>query len=160
MRQLVYTMFISNNHPSFHLWWEENLVKHWKVSKDYETNCGSSHEHQCSKYKNCLNVMILIYIKEHRSNIWSSIHKKVKQRWCWVGKKALLIKKICNLFLSGVIKFSFHYIYILSFICYPIYFNSIIFILIYSKSKYLQEQSKGKSINLNLSGKIGKALTK
>ena len=26
-------MFISNNRPSFHLWWNENLVKHRKVSK-------------------------------------------------------------------------------------------------------------------------------
>ena len=39
MRQLVYTMFISNNHPSFHLWWKENLVKHQKLSKYYETDC-------------------------------------------------------------------------------------------------------------------------
>ena len=39
MRKLVYTMFISNNCPSFHLWWKENLVKHWKVSKYYKTNC-------------------------------------------------------------------------------------------------------------------------
>ena len=31
-------MFISNNYPSFHLWWKENLVKHRKVSK-YETDC-------------------------------------------------------------------------------------------------------------------------
>ena len=26
MRQLVYTMFISHNDASFHLWWKENLV--------------------------------------------------------------------------------------------------------------------------------------
>ena len=38
-RQLVYTMSISNNHPSFHLWWKENLVKHQKVSKHYENIC-------------------------------------------------------------------------------------------------------------------------
>ena len=31
LRQLVYTMFISNNRPSFQLWWKENLVKHRKV---------------------------------------------------------------------------------------------------------------------------------
>ena len=36
LRQLVYTMSVSNNHPSFHLWWKENLVKHQKVSKYYE----------------------------------------------------------------------------------------------------------------------------
>ena len=39
LRQLVYTMFIGNDHPSFHFWWIENLVKHWKVSKYYETDC-------------------------------------------------------------------------------------------------------------------------
>ena len=39
MRQLVHTMFISNNRPLFHLWWNENLVKHPKVSKYYETDC-------------------------------------------------------------------------------------------------------------------------
>ena len=32
-------MFISNNCPSFHLWWKENLVKHRKTSKYYETDC-------------------------------------------------------------------------------------------------------------------------
>ena len=39
MRQLVYTMFISNNHKSFHFWWEENLVKHQKVTKYYKNDC-------------------------------------------------------------------------------------------------------------------------
>ena len=39
MRQLIYTMFISNNHPSFRLWWKENSVNHLKVSKYYETDC-------------------------------------------------------------------------------------------------------------------------
>ena len=40
VRQLVYAMFISNNRPSFHLWWKENLVKHRKVWKYYETDCS------------------------------------------------------------------------------------------------------------------------
>ena len=31
MRQLVYTMFINNNRPSFHLWWKKNSVKHRKI---------------------------------------------------------------------------------------------------------------------------------
>ena len=31
MRQLVYTMFISNNRTSFHLWRKENFLKHQKV---------------------------------------------------------------------------------------------------------------------------------
>ena len=40
--QLVYTMFISNNRPLFYLWWKENFVKHWKVSKYYGTDCLKS----------------------------------------------------------------------------------------------------------------------
>ena len=39
MRQLVYTMFTSNNCPSFHFWWKENFIKHLKVSKCYENEC-------------------------------------------------------------------------------------------------------------------------
>ena len=31
-------MFIGNNRTSFHLWGKENLVKHRKVSKYYETD--------------------------------------------------------------------------------------------------------------------------
>ena len=42
MRQLVCIMFISNNHPLFQLWRKGNLVKHRKVSKHYETDCGTS----------------------------------------------------------------------------------------------------------------------
>ena len=35
----MHTMFINNNHASFHFWWKENLVKHQKVSKYYENDC-------------------------------------------------------------------------------------------------------------------------
>ena len=31
----MYTMFITNNHDSFHLWQKKNLVKHHEVSKYY-----------------------------------------------------------------------------------------------------------------------------
>ena len=41
MRQLVYTIFISNNCTSFHLWWKKKLVKHRKISKYYEIDCRS-----------------------------------------------------------------------------------------------------------------------
>ena len=40
VRQLVYTMFITYNHDSFHLWWKENFVKHQKVSKYYGQDCS------------------------------------------------------------------------------------------------------------------------
>ena len=39
MSQLVYTMFVTNNHTSFHLWWKENLLNHQNVPKYYENNC-------------------------------------------------------------------------------------------------------------------------
>ena len=34
-------MFITNNHDSFHLWWEKNLVEHQKVWKYYDQDCSS-----------------------------------------------------------------------------------------------------------------------
>ena len=48
MRQLVYTMFVSNSRASFHLWCKENLLKHQKVPKYYESNC--SKEEWIGKY--------------------------------------------------------------------------------------------------------------
>ena len=41
MRQLVYAMFLSDNCALCHLWWNENLVKHQRVSKHYENDCRS-----------------------------------------------------------------------------------------------------------------------
>ena len=40
--QKVYTIFISNNCALFHLWWLENLLKHQKVWKYYESGCLKS----------------------------------------------------------------------------------------------------------------------
>ena len=37
-------MFISNNRPSFHLWWKKNLVKHRNISRYYETDCSYQHK--------------------------------------------------------------------------------------------------------------------
>ena len=37
------------------------------------------HGQKYSKYKKCLSIMMLICIKHHLSNAWSSIHEKVKQ---------------------------------------------------------------------------------
>ena len=41
VRQLGYTMFIANNHTSFHLRWKENLVKYQKVLKYYVHGCNN-----------------------------------------------------------------------------------------------------------------------
>ena len=39
--QLVYTLLITNNHASFHLWRKEILVNYQKVSKYYVHDCRS-----------------------------------------------------------------------------------------------------------------------
>ena len=40
-------------------------------------------------------VKIVLYVlsKQYLSNIWSSIHEKVKQHWDWVEKKNVANKK-------------------------------------------------------------------
>ena len=40
--------------------------------------------HKYTKYKMCLSIMMSTYIKQHLSNISSSIHEKIKQHWGWV----------------------------------------------------------------------------
>ena len=47
----------------------------------------SRHEHRFNKCKKCLTMMMFKCIKQHLSNIWSSIHEKVKQYWGWVEKR-------------------------------------------------------------------------
>ena len=39
------------------------------------------HGHKNSKYRKFLSMMMLICIKQHLSNICSSIHEKVNQHW-------------------------------------------------------------------------------
>ena len=63
------------------------LIRH------YDINRPRSRRGHKYKYKNCLSMMIFICTKQLLSNIWSSIHEKLKQHWDWLEKKALLIKK-------------------------------------------------------------------
>ena len=56
----------------------------------------SRHWHKCSKYKKCLSIMMLICIKQHLSNNWSSFHENVKEHWGWVEQKRCLCKKVCS----------------------------------------------------------------
>ena len=62
----------------------------------------SRHGHKYSKYKKCLNMMMLLCIKQHLRNIWSSIHEKVKQHWDWVDKKSIAYKKACISTISSI----------------------------------------------------------
>ena len=59
----------------------------------------SRHGHNCSKYKKCLDMMMLIYIKQQLiSNIWSSVHEKSSPMFKFnaeaVLKQSLLIKNL------------------------------------------------------------------
>ena len=63
-------MFISNNRPSFYLWGKENLVKHQKVSKYYENNCGFHMNYSTDFCLSFLNDKIL---KGFDENIMTSI---------------------------------------------------------------------------------------
>ena len=43
--------------------------------------------------KKCLVMTMLVCIKQHLSNIWSTIHEKVKQHWGWAEKSVAYKKK-------------------------------------------------------------------
>ena len=55
----------------------------------------SRHGHNYTRYKISLCIKMVICIKQHLSNIWSSIHEKIKQPWVWV-KKRVAYKKSVN----------------------------------------------------------------
>ena len=66
-------------------------MKMKKESHRYDINRRRSrHGHKHRKYKKYLRMMMLICIKQHLSNTWTSIHEKVKQHWGWVEKKRCL----------------------------------------------------------------------
>ena len=46
--------------------------------------------HKYTKYEMCLSIIMVICIKQHLSNIWNSIRKKVKQHWGWIEKRRCL----------------------------------------------------------------------
>ena len=75
VRQLVYTILISNNRPSFHLWWKKNLGKLQQVSKYYE--------------KDCLQIFLLLLMSLLKIKIVKNIH---------------ILSKIYFIFLKNVLK--------------------------------------------------------
>ena len=71
--------------------WGYRIMKMKNRSHRYDINrLRSRHGHEYSKYKNYLTMTMVLCIKQHLSDICSSIHEKVKQHWGWV---ALLIKQ-------------------------------------------------------------------
>ena len=63
-------------------------------SHKYSINRPSCrHGHKYSKYMKSvyhISMMMLICIKQHLSNIWSSVYENVKQHWGWVEKKRIV----------------------------------------------------------------------
>ena len=56
-------------------------------SRKYSINRPRSRRgHKYSKYRKRLSMIMLICIKQHLSNIWSSVYEIVKQQWGWVEK--------------------------------------------------------------------------
>ena len=67
------------------IWLTEMKMRHG--SHRYEINrLRPRHEHKYIRYEMCLSKMMVICIKQNLSNVWSSIHERVKQHWSWVNK--------------------------------------------------------------------------
>ena len=78
-------------HVIIQLFIMETKMKIKNISHRYDINrYRPRYGHKYSKYKKCLSMMLLIYIKEHLNNIWISIYEKVKHHWDWVEQKPWL----------------------------------------------------------------------
>ena len=69
------------------------LFKWVYMMNDNENKTRSRHGHKYPKNKMCLSMIMLVCIKQHLSNIWSSIHEEVKQHWGWIKKKMRCLSK-------------------------------------------------------------------
>ena len=76
-RQLVFTIFISNNRASLHLWWGENLVKHQKSENIMKIIVASKHFNQHNHDFNSYGKFIII---EQLKNIFPTTTKTLKER--------------------------------------------------------------------------------
>ena len=57
----------------------ENMKMKLKMKNTSHRYDRSRHGQNYHKYRKCLSMVRLTCIKQHPSNIWSSIHEKVKQ---------------------------------------------------------------------------------
>ena len=82
-------MFLSNNRPSFPLWWKQNLVKHQQVSKYYEKDCLQIFLFLFmsllpTKFAKNSHIWIKIYfilIKIVLKQTWNSFNTKFQAQW-------------------------------------------------------------------------------
>ena len=82
-------MFLSNNPPSFPLWWKQNLVKHQQVSKYYEKDClqiflllfMSLLPTKFVKNSHILGKILFIFLKSVLKQTRNSFNTKYQAQW-------------------------------------------------------------------------------
>ena len=67
---------LSSDHTTNHIGNEVKNEKRTHRYDIYRPRSGSEHKYRSRKG---LSIMMLICVKQHLSNIWSSIHEKIKQ---------------------------------------------------------------------------------
>ena len=90
--QLVYTMFITNTHISFHLCWKENLITHEKFSKYYDHDC------QQFFWGGFMSLLTAPVVKN--SDIFAGIYFIFFEERHWSNSKVLQYQ-ICTLAISA-----------------------------------------------------------
>ena len=60
------------------------------------------HGHKYTEYNKCVGMMKLMYIKQHLSNIWSSIQEKVKEQFNWFAVEISFPYILPTLALNGL----------------------------------------------------------
>ena len=70
-------------------------MKNWSDRYDINRPCLARHGHKYTKFKKCLSTMMVKCIKQHLSNIWSSVHEKVKSNTEAKFKTIVTYKKAC-----------------------------------------------------------------
>ena len=89
MGQLIYTMLVRNNCTLFHLRWKENLVKHSKLLKYYETDCLQNFlllfklllRAKLVKVSYILVRIFFIFLKDVLKHTWISLNTKFEAHW-------------------------------------------------------------------------------
>ena len=89
MRQVVYTMFISNNLSSFQLWWQENLFKHPNMWKRYQIDCLKNFlllikfllTTNFVKNSDVWPRIFFIFLKTVLNHTWNAFKAKFRHQW-------------------------------------------------------------------------------
>ena len=82
-------MFLSNNLPSFQLWWKQNLVKDRKVSKYYETDYLQNIlllfmfllTTNFAENNHSYAGIFFIFLKTVLNQTWNDINTKFRRQW-------------------------------------------------------------------------------